>query len=78
MFRQPAAGQALDVEIFDPNAPETRHEIAGHLVQMIAPLGGDAPLELGERGFALGSRLRATLASGKLPLPAAQLALSAQ
>src|SRR5262249_8780239 len=50
---------------------------AGHLVQMIAPLGGDAPLELGERGFALGSHLRAALASGKLPLPAAQLALSA-
>src|SRR5215831_10343166 len=64
MFRQHAAGKALDVEICDPNAPETRHELAGHLAQMIAPLGRHAPLELGERGFALGSRLRGALASG--------------
>jgi len=40
--------------------------------------GGKYLLLPPDYGFALGSRLRATLASGKLPLPAAQLALSAQ
>src|SRR5215470_2781962 len=77
MFRQHAAGEALDVEIFDPNAPETRHEIAGHLVQMIAPLGGDAPLELGEPDASAPRRRDPSAKPRKLPLPAAQLALSA-
>src|SRR5215475_11972091 len=66
MFRQHAAGEALDVEIFDPNAPKTRHELAGHIVQMIAPLGGDAPLELGELDLVFEVRLhRASCCCGR-------------
>jgi len=68
--------EALHVQVFDRDTAKTVDQIAGNLVQVVAPLGCDAGVESGEGRLALRPRRGAALAPSNRALAAAQLTSS--
>src|SRR5690606_20007643 len=65
--------EALHVQVFNRDPTEAVNEIAGNLVQVVAPLGCNAGVESGEGCLALRPRRGAALAPSNRALAAAQL-----